>query len=263
MKTRVIAGFCMVPLLVLVYLGGYWLMATTFIIAILGAKEFYDGFRAMDIHPSYIIGFVSIFLLFGMNLWKGLFASTAYIYIAWMVITVFACLIYCLDINKRKIEDGLATMVGVFYIGLFAYHIVLIDQTPCNILIWLVFITSLGTDSGAYFAGYFFGKKKLCPDLSPKKTWAGAIGGTIVSIVLSGVFALIFCEEYLIHALIIGLICGVVSQLGDLTASAFKRKMGIKDYSNLIPGHGGIMDRFDSVIMVAPFIFYYIIFVIL
>ena len=110
----------------------------------------------------------------------------------------------------------------------------------------------------AYFTGYFLGKHKLCPKISPKKTIEGSIGGIIGSVVLSALFGYFFFERILIHCIIIGIIGGIVSQFGDLTASVFKRKMGIKDYGNLIPGHGGILDRFDSVLFTAPMVYYYI-----
>ena len=127
-----------------------------------------------------------------------------------------------------------------------------------GMLVWLIFLTAFGTDIMAYFTGYFLGKHKLCPKISPKKTIEGSIGGVIGSVVLSALFGYFFFERILIHCIIIGIIGGIVSQFGDLTASVFKRKMGIKDYGNLIPGHGGILDRFDSVLFTAPMVYYYI-----
>ena len=134
-------------------------------------------------------------------------------------------------------------------------------MTDYSILIWLVFITAFGTDVCAYFAGVTLGKHKLCPKISPKKSIEGSVGGILGSTVLSIVFACIFAEELLVHCIVIGVLGGVISQFGDLTASIFKRKMGIKDYGKLIPGHGGIMDRFDSVLFTGPMVFYYILLV--
>ena len=140
---------------------------------------------------------------------------------------------------------------------------VLIDElrtggNDYNLMVWLVLLTAFGTDIMAYFSGYLFGKHKLCPKISPKKTVEGAIGGALGSMVLCGIFAKLFLPALFMHCLIIGLLGGIVSQFGDLTASIFKRKMGIKDYGNLIPGHGGILDRFDSVLFTAPLVYYYI-----
>ena len=108
-----------------------------------------------------------------------------------------------------------------------------------------------------------FRSHKLCPKISPKKTIEGSIGGILGAILLCGLFGWIFVRPLFIHCLILGAMGGVITQFGDLTASIFKRHMGIKDYGKLIPGHGGIMDRFDSILFAAPMVYYYIVFVIL
>lgn len=142
------------------------------------------------------------------------------------------------------------------------YHVVLTDQLEgYAVMVWLIFLTAFGTDVMAYFTGYAIGKHKLCPGISPKKTIEGAIGGTLGSVILCGAFGYFFANEFFIHCMIIGALGGVISQFGDLTASVFKRKMGIKDYGNLIPGHGGVLDRFDSVLFTAPLVYYYIVLV--
>ena len=120
----------------------------------------------------------------------------------------------------------------------------------------LVFFISWGCDASAYLFGTFIGKHKLIPDVSPKKSVEGAIGGIFGAIVLSVGFGLFadFVMGANVNYLYVGLfaaVLSVVSQIGDLIASLIKREYGVKDYSNLIPGHGGIMDRFDSVLVVA------------
>ena len=155
----------------------------------------------------------------------------------------------------------------------------LIDRRPMywianQELVWLVLLSAFCTDIFAYFTGVFLGKHKLCPNLSPKKTIEGAIGGTVGSIVCCGLFGRFLLPlvsgvysaalpDMTVHCLIIGLIGAIMAQCGDLTASAYKRKMGIKDYGTLIPGHGGIMDRFDSVLFTAPVVYYYIVLVLM
>ncbi len=119
-------------------------------------------------------------------------------------------------------------------------------------------------DSGAYFAGTFFGKHKLCPLISPKKTVEGLVGGIVTNAVLFAVIALaynkIFAESKLDFnwpgLILSGMLCALIGLVGDLSASVVKRKCGIKDYGNIMPGHGGFMDRFDSVLFVAPFMAY-------
>lgn len=261
MKTRVISGLCMVPLLAVIFLGGYWLLGACILIAVIGIREFFNGFRAMDIHPSDTIAYIFISVLYAINL---LWPERHEYIMLWFASSIMACSIYIFKINERKIEDGMATMLGVIYVVFFSYHVVLVDQTEdYSLLIWIVILSAFCTDIFAYFSGFLFGRHKLCPDLSPKKTVEGAIGGTLGSIICCGIFGYFVMPEIWVHCLILGMIGAVLSQCGDLTASAYKRKMGIKDYGNLIPGHGGILDRFDSVLFTAPAVYYYIIIVLI
>ena len=251
----------MVPFLAIVYLGGYWLTALCILIGFIGVRELFNGFRAMDIQPSDAVAYGSMLVLYLLN---GFFPGQHEYLLGWLCASIMASSIYIFKIDRRKIEDALATMLGIIYVIFFSYHVVLVDQTgEYSVLLWLVLLSAFCTDIFAYFSGYFFGKHKLCPVLSPKKTIEGAVGGTLGSIICCGLFGYFAEPDLLIHCLIIGGIGAVLSQCGDLTASAYKRKMGIKDYGNLIPGHGGIMDRFDSVLFTAPVVYYYIIFVLI
>jgi len=258
MKTRVLSGLIMVPLLVILYLGGYVLLAACLLIGIMGVKEFYNGFKAMDIRPNFGIAVVAAVALYLINI----LSDNSQWYMLWFFGAVLVSLLYLFDIENRKLEDAMATITGIVYVVFFSFHVTLVEQTEYGILIWLVVLTAFGTDIMAYFSGYLFGKHKLCPKISPKKTIEGSIGGILGSVILSGLFGYFFAPEVLVHCLIIGALGGVVSQFGDLTASIFKRKMGIKDYGNLIPGHGGILDRFDSVLFTGPMVYYYIVLVI-
>lgn len=250
----------MAPLLVVLYLGGVWLWLAAFLIAIMGLHEFYKGWNNMDVHPSFAIGYAMTALLFltwiPVSLSVPSFYSNMVLMCAWMFIAVAAGLIYGWKINERGPYDAVATVTGLVYIPFFTYHMVLINRTEYNLFIWIVIIAAFGSDIFAYFTGYFLGKHKMAPNLSPKKTIEGAVGGLIGSSLLSGLFGFIIMREMALVCLVLGLVGGAAGMAGDLTASMFKRKMGIKDYGKLIPGHGGIMDRFDSVIFVAPVVYY-------
>ena len=255
MKTRVLSAFIMLPLMAVIYFGGYWLVVMCFAIGVLGVREFFKGFGTMGIKPSFpiavlsAIGLYAIFLLGGQTEW----------FLGWIFFTVLASLLYLFNIENRKLEDAMATITGIFYIVYFSFHVVLVETTgDPSILVWLIVLSAFGSDVCAYFTGMSIGRHNLCPKISPKKTIEGAIGGVIGSILVCGIFGFYFAEQYFFHCLAIGAIGAVISQCGDLTASIFKRKMGIKDYGNLIPGHGGILDRFDSVLFTAPTIYYYI-----
>ena len=259
----------MAPLLIVLYLGGWWLWAAALIISLMGIHEFCNGWENLEVRPSKPICYVMTALLFSCTFITGAFNKNpasisnvpAYfnnmmLICIWLFIAVAAGMIYGWKINERGTYDAIATVSAMVYIPFFTYHMVLIDMTEYSLFIWIVVIAAFGSDIFAYFTGYFLGKHKMAPNLSPKKTIEGAIGGLVGSSLLSWLFGFIFMREMALVCLVLGLVGGAAGMAGDLTASMFKRKMGIKDYGNLIPGHGGIMDRFDSVIFVAPVVYY-------
>ncbi len=259
MKTRVLSGIIMLPLLVILLLGGYVLFAACLVIGIMGVREFYNGFGKMGIKPSFPVACVASAALYAVEFFSG--NSTEW-YMLWFFGVIVVSLLYLFNIDKRRLEDAMATITGIFYVVFFSFHVTLVERTDYSMMVWLIVITAFGTDIMAYFSGYLLGKHKLCPTISPKKTIEGSIGGILGSVILSGIFGWIFMPEMIVHCIVIGVLGGVISQLGDLTASVFKRKMGIKDYGNLIPGHGGILDRFDSVLFTGPMVYYYIVLII-
>ena len=253
MKTRIISGLIMAPLLVLVWLGGYWIMGAAFVVGLIGIRELYSGFEAQGIKPSREIDYVAICVLYLLNI---IWPENHELAMLWIVICAMASMVYGFDVNGRKSEDSMATLFGLIYVVFFSYHIVWIDQSAHNIMIWLVFLTAFGTDIMAYFTGMALGRHKLCPNLSPKKSVEGAVGGVLGSVILCALFGWLLGYGDMMVYVIIGFVGSIAAQLGDLSASALKRRMGIKDYGSLIPGHGGIMDRFDSVLFTAPLIYY-------
>lgn len=269
MKTRVLSGCILAPLLLLVYFGGKVLIVGCFILGIMGLREFYRGFESLGIRPNHWVGYCATFVLMSIGLFQPLYGQgplqggTEFIlYLFWVFAVMLASMLYLFRIEQRQPADGLATAFGVFYVVFFLYHVVLVDQSAAPILTWLIFLAAFGSDIMAYLVGRSLGRHKLCPGISPKKTVEGAVGGLFGSVLLCGLFGWFIAPEYFVHCLIIGLLGGAVSQLGDLSASIFKRKMGLKDFGNLIPGHGGVLDRFDSVLFVGPLVYYYIVIVI-
>ena len=255
MMTRIISGLIMAPLLVILYFRGIPLAVAAFLIGAVGIYELFNGFNKLEIYPNPFVAWGMLLLLYVLHF---IMPGRHEYLLLWIVVSIIASCVSIFAIEKHKIEEALATMLGIIYVGFFSYHMVMIDESSYGILVWMVVIVAFGTDIAAYFTGYFLGKKKLCPNLSPKKTVEGAIGGVAGALVLGIIFGLIFKIQIFPHIILMSVIGSVVSQLGDLTASAFKRKMGIKDYGNLIPGHGGILDRFDSVLFAAPAIYYYL-----
>ncbi len=174
--------------------------------------------------------------------------------------------VYVLTFPKFNDKQMVYAFFGLIYVAValsYIYKPRIMDDGAY--LVWLIFLCSWGSDLSAYCFGMLFGKHKLTPILSPKKSVEGAVGGIVGAAVLGTVYALIFKDhltEFSNPVLFVAILCAVgsvIAQIGDLAASAIKRNHDIKDYGTLIPGHGGILDRFDSVIFTAPIVYYLIV----
>ncbi len=173
-----------------------------------------------------------------------------------MILLLFALLFIGVLTHKSiKSDTVLPLFAFVFYIVVSFGALLLVFEREGGFYFPLIFFGAWVTDTFAYFAGVFFGKHKLIPEVSPKKTVEGAVGGTafcVISFILYGIFRE---GASLIFLALLGLVAAVVSQLGDLSASLIKRHYGIKDYGKLFPGHGGVLDRFDSILAVSTLLY--------
>lgn len=162
-------------------------------------------------------------------------------------------------VNHNKIYTA---AFGTYFITFFLMPLMWLRRDFGIEAVILVFVFSWITDSGAYFAGRFFGKHKLIPKVSPKKTVEGAIGGVIAAILGTCLYCFIvsiILEVGIVRydiMILLALVCSILSQFGDLAASVIKRDCGVKDFGSILPGHGGVLDRFDSVIFITPMVFY-------
>lgn len=262
MKVRIIAGLTMLPLLTLIYLGGWFLSISVLFLCIFALYEYNHSFKSIEMKPSWVIGILSTLGLLYIQIFltDGVTYKFSYSFNVWLFLTALLCMLYMFKIKERTLYDGMITLFGIIYISYFASHLILLDQLGGFKYTFLVIFSAFGSDVFAYFVGSAMGKHKLCPNISPKKSIEGAIGGLLGSVIIVSAFVYIFMPDFLIHGIIIGVIGSIAGQIGDLTASIIKRKIGIKDYGKLIPGHGGLLDRFDSIIFVTPVVFYYIIF---
>lgn len=262
-KTRLLSGILLVIIaLITVISGGNILFATLFIISLIGMTELYKVF---DIHKSApgVCGYVFAVLYYGLLYVKPLLPEN----VDWMMLLIMAFIICMMGVlvfsfPKYRTEQILAAFFGVFYVTIMLSYIYQTRILPGGVfLVWLVFICSWGCDTCAYCVGMLIGKHKMAPRLSPKKSVEGGIGGIAGAALISVLYALAInhfghAGVSIVTFAIIGAAGGAISQVGDLAASAIKRNHNIKDYGKLIPGHGGILDRFDSVIFTAPLIFY-------
>ena len=217
------------------------------------------------IAPAELMAAIAHFIcrlhVFGLNDIEQDKLLLIYVFMAAVfIIYLFALAVFKPD--KFNIEtNGFAGLMCLYVLGGTIAPVMLCELANGEFDFPLIFISAWMTDWFAYAFGSKLGKHKLCPTISPKKTIEGAVGGTVGSVLLCFLFGYFFAPQYLTHCMVMGLGGAIISQFGDLTASIFKRRMGIKDYGNLIPGHGGIMDRFDSILFTAPLVYYYITFV--
>ena len=164
--------------------------------------------------------------------------------------------IYVFTFPKYGTEQITVAFFGIFYLGIMLSYLYQVRaMADGKYLVWLIFLSSWGCDTCAYCAGMLLGKHRLAPVLSPKKSVEGAVGGVVGAILLGIIYAAATKGGMVEYAIICG-VGALISMVGDLAASAIKRNQGIKDYGKLIPGHGGILDRFDSVIFTAPIIYF-------
>lgn len=259
MLKRIVSAIIGLPiLLAVIIIGGTPLFVALIIISLIGLREFYKACKNKSISPIEIVGYIGAIILLTL-------INFAY-ELSYLFVLIFTLIIILNSIklihNKYNFVDISITLYSLAYIPFLLSHILLITKQPNSIVIWLIFITAWGTDTFAYFSGYFFGKRKLCPSISPKKTVEGAIGGVLGSMIISLVFGYFFLKDYLFAVALTGIVGSIVAQVGDLSASLIKRYTGIKDFGNIMPGHGGVLDRFDSILFTAPTIYYILIFLI-
>lgn len=260
LNSRYLGAAMIAPFILFIFLGGIWLKAFTIVISIFGLYEFYNALKEKKFNPISIGGYalLIIFYLRGNN-----FEEIMYILI---LSTILLLIIPVVNLKYNFIDVSL-TLLGFLYVAiLFSFIPIVNNKVGGQYLVWLIFLGSWIADTTAYYCGKYLGKRKLCPEVSPKKTIAGSVGGFLGSTIGCGIYGMIIGfnvpEVQIIHFFLIGGLCGIMGQLGDLVASSIKRYVGIKDYSNLIPGHGGILDRFDSILFNAVVVFYYLTFIV-
>lgn len=249
LSKRVLSGVIgVIALIAIMITGGLLLKLSLMVLSIVALFEFYKAINRLDAKPIMLVGYLSsvLFLL-------SLYFDKITVDLIFTILMIISLSITVLS-NTKTIKDVAATFIGILYIPFLLYHLIYLDGTK---YMWLVFIIAFGTDTFAYLVGTKFGKNKLCPHISPKKSVEGAIGGIIGSVLLSLIYGLFFEIQPLWSLGVMAILGSVVSQIGDLTASRIKRLAGIKDFGKLMPGHGGALDRFDSIIFAAPFVYYY------
>ena len=272
---RILTAIIGVPLLLLVfYFGSFYFLLFILLIVGLGSYEFFKLVDNKNLDNKKIIG-----ILFCSILPIGAYFGYIYFIFLFTLVSIFTLFI---NLQKQDLSNALIgagkKFLGIVYIGWFLSHAILIrnisesnlpnlDNVNLKIddigFFWIVFVVfcTFLNDTGAYFFGKHKGKTKLAPRLSPGKTVEGTVFGILMALICGLVINLVFKGpiDYL-WAMLLGFAVGVVAVIGDLIESMFKRSVSIKDSGGLLPGHGGILDRFDSLILVFPMMYYLILF---
>ena len=232
---------------------------------VLGLFEFYVLSKRLKVNPNTSAGFLGATAIFVVCLFfNDLSVNLFLIQITLIVLTAGTLIASALrgeEFDKMIASTG-ATVLGVLYIALLGSHLLSLrvgfEQIRSAHLLSFFFLILMGADAGAYYTGRTFGKHKLAPKISPGKTWEGVGGGVVAALVMATLSHYWFFPELALKwALPLAFVMTIVGILGDLTESALKRGAGAKDAANILPGHGGILDRLDSLLFNAPLIYYF------
>lgn len=270
MRTRVITATVLIALLVpILVFSGQVPFLIPGLMAIMSCIAVFELFRCIGVHRDLVLTLPAYPIAVALPLctvWAGRGVSV-YLTVAVGVLTLYLLYLFTVAVFRRgtlafSTVATAFTMVTYIVVSLTSFALLRHHVENGQYLYLLVFIGAWVTDTFAYFTGILFGRHKLNPEISPKKTVEGSIGGVVFCVAGFCLFGWIvrlsvgITPRYWVLALL-GLLCGLVSQIGDLITSLIKRERGIKDFGNVFPGHGGVLDRFDSVLSVAPVLLIY------
>lgn len=271
--TRLMSSVVLVALAFLTILsGGCLLAAVLFFLAVTAFRELMNACKlagagsaegkavGRKLNGLEVTGYIGITVYYLLMTFTE---ERIYLFLVLITVLVAFMFLYVFTFPRYRAEEIMCAFFCVAYAPVMLSFIYLVRGLPYGVYtVWMIFISSWICDTCAYVVGVLFGKHKLAPVLSPKKSVEGALGGVIGSAVVGALYAYFFVEKMVSEQeitwvfVLISAAGAVISQVGDLAASAIKRNHEIKDYGRLIPGHGGVMDRFDSVIFTAPMIYF-------
>lgn len=266
MNKRLISSIILMVLLIGVMILNNQIVDSLMIVVLsaMGIYEYNKAFKSIGINTLPFVGYISCGAIFFIG---GFFSDTDKIFllkIAIPTVLIIAFMYIILRDLKGNIIDIAVTVLSVIYIPImFSFMKMILMMENGRVLIWYVFMGAFASDTCAYAIGTRIGKHKLCPNISPKKTIEGSIGG-IIGVIITYIIITYIGNTYfsldfnMLSMIIAGIVSGIAGQFGDLSASAIKRYCKVKDFSELMPGHGGILDRFDSILFVAPVIYIFI-----
>lgn len=259
LRRRILTGVVGIPFLIaIIWFGEPWFTLLIAVMAVFGIWEFYKLANLSKVQPIIYFGMVWALLLVLSPHCPSRYAIPVLISSA-----IVISLIWLLFRSSK--EQGFSnwawTMAGILYVGwMLSYWVALRDIEAGKELVFWAMFTTFANDTSAFFIGRALGRHRLAPSISPGKTWEGAIGGILASIVASLILSVIFHLPFNYWQIaLLGLVIAIFAQLGDLVESLLKRNTGVKDAGKLVPGHGGILDRIDSLIFTGVIVYYCVI----
>ena len=259
-KRLLTALVIIIPLIAIIWFGGPAYSLTVAIVAALGALEFY-GMKGLSMrHPLTLFGLVWVLLFILCSHFE---AKYMLLVLTSAVVFSLIWLLFCSTVEGAAVNWAWS-LTGIIYIGWMLSHFIpLRGVEGGRDWVFLALFTTIAVDTTAFFVGRAWGRHSLWSKISPGKTWEGTIGGFLGAIVVSLILAAIL-PTIAVHwqAALLGALIGVFAQLGDLSESMLKRSTGVKDAGWLIPGHGGLLDRLDSILFVVVVVYYYVIWVV-
>ena len=273
---RVLSGIVFVPILILLSnLGGSAFLMLFNVILVLACREFYQLMEFKGVNPSKKVGIAAALILSTLVYWRG-GEFLGFFFAAFVIVIALR------ELFRTKVAfpiyDMATTVFGVIYVGWLLVHLLLLRELPREVaityetgsaMLLFAFLLAWSSDTGAYFVGMAIGRHKLFPRVSPSKSVEGAIAGfaaTLVAAVAGRTWLVLDPSGAplltVAQALALGVIVGVANQLGDLVESLLKRDAAVKDTSEMIPGHGGVLDRFDSLLFAGPVTYYFLLWVV-
>lgn len=253
MRTRVITAVVALLIFIPVIIYGGWLIQlAAIVLGGVAMGEILVMKKKLVVSPEAIISFLGLLVLLVPDVWLSFMPAFLNRHFLFFIIVMMLLLHTVFTRNHFSFDDAGVLTLAMLYIGTGFYYFVQARYAGLSTLFYILFVIWT-TDSGAYMVGRKLGRHKLAPQVSPNKTWEGSIGGTVVAVIVGTVWVYFFPQHYSLPVMaILTLLFSIAGQLGDLVESSLKRFYGVKDSGKILPGHGGILDRFDSLLFVLP-----------
>jgi phosphatidate cytidylyltransferase len=252
-KTRIITAVVALAIFIpLIVYGGWPLTVAAVVLGIIAMSEVLVMKRMFVISFEAIVSYLGVALLILPDNWLDFLPSVATRWFGFYLLVVLLLLHTVLRKQRFTFDDAGVITLAMLYIGMGFHYFVAARAINFQTLLYGMLIVWI-TDSGAYLIGRKLGRNKLAPKISPNKTWEGSIGGTVSATIILAIYLYLFpVSDGFVTMIILTLILSIMGQLGDLIESSLKRYYGVKDSGKILPGHGGILDRFDSMLIVMP-----------